>query len=138
MTDFARKVTEDKLKDEQGEATAKLAHHILEQIRHGEIVSDPVINLISDGEVVQVVRGDFISLFSSELFEEFIEIYALGYKLCPKCSAKGIGVYPMEQYITSEEPNIGIIWNWICPKCKYMDPKGWVSDEPKGEKNERN
>lgn len=125
MNDFARKVTEDKLKDEQGELVAKLAHDILEQIRNGEIKSDPVINLISDGEVAQVVRGDFISLFSSELFEGFIETYALGYKICPMCKAE------MEQYITSEEPNIGIIWSWICPKCKHMDPKGWISEEPK-------
>lgn len=125
MTDFARKVTEIQLEQEQDEAVAKLSHHILMQIRNGKIKSDPVINLISDGDVTQIVRGDFISLFSSELFEEFIEIYALGYKLCPKCEAE------MEQYITSEEPNIGIIWNWICPKCKYMDPKGWVSEEPR-------
>ncbi|MCK4819778.1 hypothetical protein KA005_28685, partial [bacterium] len=104
-----------------------LAHHILEQIRHGEIKSDPVINLVSDGEAVQVARGDFISLFSPDVFESFLEVYVLGFKVCPMCKAE------MEQYITSEEPNIGIIWNWICPKCKTMDPKGWVSEEPKGE-----
>lgn len=128
MTDFARKVTENQLVREQVEATAKLSHYILMQIRNGKIKSDPVILLISDGDITQVVRADFISLFSSELFEEFIEIYALGYKVCPGCEAE------MEQYITSEEPSIGIIWNWICPKCKYMDPKGWVSEEPKEKK----
>lgn len=128
MTDFARKVTESQLQREQDEATAKLSHHILMQIRNGDIKSDPVILLISDGDITQVVRGDFISLFSSELFESFLEVYALGFKVCPKCSAE------MEQYITKTDSRIGIIWNWICPKCKYMDPKGWVSDEPKEEK----
>lgn len=127
MTDFARKVTEQKLATEQGVKAIQLGQHILALIRKGEIVSDPTLNVIYVDGALQVVRMDFISLVSAEVFEEFIEIYALGYKVCPKCSAE------MEQYITKTDSRIGIIWNWICPKCKYMDSKGWISERPKND-----
>jgi len=127
MNDFARKVTEDSLNDhaEQDEAVAKLAHHILMDIRNGLIKCEPIVNIIYVDGIAQVVRQDLISIYSAEVFENFIEIYVLGYKICPECEAE------MEQYITHEDPRVGIIWNWICPKCKYMDPKGWVDKEPK-------
>ena len=114
---------------DQEEKRQALGQYCLALIRKGEIVSDPVINVICDDDgITQVVRGDFLPLVSTEAMESTLEIFYLGYKVCPECQAE------MEQYITKEE-TFGIIWNWICPKCKYMDPKGWFDEKPKGGKD---
>ena len=109
---------------DQEEKVEALRKYLKGLLSSGEIKADHGLYVIYADGIAQMVRGDLISLVSADAIESTLEIYYTGYKPCPN------GCGEMEQFITKEE-TFGIIWNWICPKCKYMDPSGWFDEKPK-------